>query len=278
MIPESQPWYVEVPPPPALANLVASLWEMRVPAHGETRVRIMPNACVDIVLYCAQTSRGEGSASIVTPPHRSFVVGSTLRSFLMRSAGWNHVLGASILPAGVEPILGLPARVIGQTIALLDDVLGARAKELEDRVLSGPTNRALGRLTEELIRLRKSCEANAAITRAVNAVRGAGGVTRVDEIANTANMTARHLERNFLEHVGISPKLFARLVRFDRVVRDISARGGQTWSQFALAHGYSDQAHFINDFKEFAGVTPTQFELESREQLNVSDFSNTSRP
>ena len=277
MIPESQPWYAEVPPPPALANLVASLWEMRVPSHGETRVRIMPNACVDIVLYCAGTSRGEGSASIVAPPHRSFVVGSTLRSFIMRSAGWNHVIGVSILPAGVEPILGLPARVIGQTIALLEDVIGSRARELEDRVLSGPANRALSRFTEELIRLRKSRDPNAAITRAVNAVRGAGGVSRVNDIANTANMTARHLERSFLEHVGISPKLFARLVRFDRVVRDISARGGQTWSQFALAHGYSDQAHFINDFKEFAGVTPTQFELESREQLNVSDFSNTSR-
>ena len=278
MIPESQPWYIEEAPPPPLANLVATLWEMRVPAHGETRVRIMPNACVDIVLYCGETSRGEGSASIVAPPYRSYVVGSTLRSFIMRSSGWNHVIGVSILPAGVEPLLGLPARVIGQTIALLEDVVGLGARELEERVLTAPADRRLGRLSEELVRMRKSREANAVITRAVSAVRVAGGATRIDDVAYAANLTARHLERNFLEHVGLSPKLFARLVRFDRVVRDIGARGGQSWSQFALAHGYSDQAHLINDFKEFAGVTPTQFELESREQLNVSDFSNTSRP
>ena len=277
MIPESQPWYVEAPPPPALTNLVATLWEMRVPPHGETRVRIMPNACVDIVLYCGETSRGEGSASIVAPPYRSYVVGSTLRSFMMRSSGWNHVIGVSILPAGVEPLLGIPARVIGQAIALLEDVIGNRARELEDRVLSGPPDRMLGRLCEELVRMRKSREANAVITRAVSAVRGAGGVTRIDDVASAANLTARHLERNFLEHVGFSPKLFARLVRFDRVVRDIAVRGNQSWSQFALAHGYSDQAHLINEFKEFAGVTPTQFELESREQLNLSDFSNTGR-
>ena len=275
MIPESQRWYVEVPPPPALTNLVATLWEMRVPAHGETRVRIMPNACVDIVLYCGETSRGEGNASIVAPPYRSYVVGSTLRSFIMRSSGWNHVIGVSILPAGVEPILGVPARVIGQTIALLEDLIGVRARELEDRVLSGPENRALGRFTEELVRLRKSREANAVIARAVNAVRGTGGVARIDEVASATNLTARHLERNFLEHVGLTPKLFARLVRFDRVVRDITLRGEQTWAQFALAHGYSDQAHLINEFREFAGVTPTQFELESREPLNLSDFSNT---
>ena len=267
MIPESQSWYTEIPPPASLANLVASLWEMRVPAHSETRVRIMPNACVDIVLYCGETSRGEGSASIVAPPYRSFVVGSTLRSFIMRSCGWNHVMGVSILPAGVQPILGTPARVIGQTIALLEDLIGIRALELEERVLSGPRDRALGRLTEELVRLRKSREANAVIARAVAAVRGKGGVTRMDDVASAANLSARHLERNFLEHVGLSPKLFARLVRFDHVVRDIAVRGDQSWSQFALAHGYSDQAHFINEFREFAGVTPTEFERESAEQL-----------
>lgn len=275
MIPESQSWYTEIPPPASLANFVASIWEMRIPVHDETRVRIMPNACVDIVLYCGETSRGEGSASIVSPPHRSFVVGSTLRSFIMRSCGWNYVMGVSLLPGGVEPILGMPARVIGQTIALLEDVIGLRARDLEERVLSGPPNRALSRFTEELVRLRATREVNSVLARAVHAVRGARGVTRIDDVANATNLTTRHLERNFLEHVGLSPKLFARLVRFDGVVRDIAARGNRSWSQFAIAHGYSDQAHFINEFKEFAGVTPTQFELESREQLNLSDFSNT---
>src|SRR5688500_16332549 len=77
----SAQWYVEVQPPPPLAQLVACLWEMRIPTVGEKRVRILPNACIDIVIYASDTSHGEGSAAIVAPPHRSFVVGSTLRSF-----------------------------------------------------------------------------------------------------------------------------------------------------------------------------------------------------
>ena len=84
----------------------------------------------------------------------------------------------------------------------------------------------------------------------------------MDAVATETNISPRKLERAFLEHVGLSPKMYSRLVRFDQAVRGIGARGKVPWSQFALAHGYSDQAHFINEFKEFAGVTPAQFESE----------------
>jgi methylphosphotriester-DNA--protein-cysteine methyltransferase len=76
------------------------------------------------------------------------------------------------------------------------------------------------------------------------------------------NLSTRQLERVFRDHVGLGPKTYSRLVRFDRTVRGIQRRGALSWTHFALIHGYSDQAHFINDFKEFAGVTPVQFETE----------------
>jgi AraC-like DNA-binding protein len=254
--------YVEVPPPPVLRHLVASLWELRIPDSPETRVRILPNACVDIVLYASETSRGEGSAALVAPPHRSFVVGSTLRSFVARSAGWRRVLGASLLPTGVEPLLGLPARVIGETIVLLADVIGSDAAELEERVLVGPDGLALARFGDALVRLLASSEAHPLVARAVTSVRHTGGQQRMEGLARDNNVSTRHLERTFLEHVGIGPKLFSRLVRFDRAAREIPRRGRLPWSQFALVHGYSDQAHLINEFKLFAGTTPGEVELE----------------
>jgi len=262
---EADNWYVEVPPPPPLSQWVASLWEMRIPKLDDTRVRIMPNACVDIVVYASDTSQGEGAAGIVSPPQRSYVVGSTLRAFIVRSAGWRHVVGASILPAGVEPLLGLPARVIGESVALLSDVIGPRAVELEERVIAGgPPSRAMERMAEVLSERLRSERANAVIDRAVRRVRRQGGTTRIDDIAGDINVSTRRLERHFLEHVGLTAKTFSRLVRFDRAVRAIATRGTTSWSQFALKHGYSDQAHFINEFREFAGITPVQFEAESR--------------
>lgn len=207
------------------------------------------------------TVRGR-PGSIVGPPHRSFIVGSTLRSFIVRSAGCGHVVGASLLPTGVQPLLGVPARIIGDNIALLDDILGSTAGEIEDSILAGTGDRCLARLGDALVRLAAAREAHSVAARAVHRVRTAGGQKRMDVLADETNLSMRQLERVFREHVGLSPKTYSRLVRFDGAARGLHARGTLSWTHFALAHGYGDQAHFINDFKEFAGVTPAQFEAE----------------
>jgi AraC-like DNA-binding protein len=267
-LPDPAEWYVAVPPPPPLADWVLEFWEMRIPGLPRpARLRILPNACVDVVLYATETARGEGAAAIVAPPHRSFVVGSTLRSFIMQGAGWHHVVGATIRPTGVEPLLGLPAAAIGESVALLYDIVGPRAREIEDRILSGPPEGALRRMVAVFLELRRTGDEaprDAVAHQAVHLVQRAHGRRRIDALAGDLNVSARRLERNFLAQVGMSPKLFSRLVRFDRAVRDLGGRGATSWAQFALAHGYTDQAHFINEFREFAGVSPAEFEAEAR--------------
>jgi transcriptional regulator GlxA family with amidase domain len=143
-------------------------------------------------------------------------------------------------------------------------VIGARAGEWETRVIDGPPDGALRRLSAVLEDLPVSRREDGVVREAVRLVRHAQGRKRMDDLASSVNVSPRRLERHFIEHVGISAKTFSRLVRFDRVVRDIATRGRMSWAQFALAHGYTDQAHLINEFKEFAGITPTQFETESR--------------
>jgi AraC-like DNA-binding protein len=263
--PDRATWYREIAPPPEVADCVLSLWLMQVPLlPGPTKVRILPNACVDIVVYRSDPSRGEGAAAIVAPPRRSYVVGSTLRDFVVRSIGWRHVIGASLRPEGVQPLLGLPAAIIGDRVALLDDVIGPAAGTIEDRVLSAAPERSLEMLGEILVeRRRASAPPNALTERAVRSVRRARGRLRIDALAAELNLSPRQLERHFLTHVGLSPKLFSRLVRFDRAVRHLATRGTATWADFASAHGYADQAHFINEFREFAGVPPEEFERES---------------
>ena len=86
---------------------------------------------------------------------------------------------------------------------------------------------------------------------------------RVAGAARELRLSQRQLERLFLERVGVSPKRYARLCRFERAVH--LARGPGTLAEVASAAGYADQAHFIRDFRRLAGATPRRF-------LQATDF------
>jgi transcriptional regulator GlxA family with amidase domain len=90
------------------------------------------------------------------------------------------------------------------------------------------------------------------------------GQVRVDDLAFDAGMSARQLRRVFVEQLGLSPKHFCRVIRFRQSLvrmRD-TARGDLT--QVALDSGYYDQAHFINEFREFSGYSPGEFAARPR--------------
>ena len=81
-------------------------------------------------------------------------------------------------------------------------------------------------------------------------------------------LSPRRFIQLFAEEVGLTPKLFCRVRRFQEVVRFIDTQRRFSWSNLALACGYYDQAHFINDFQSFSGLTPTAYLREKGEHSN----------
>jgi AraC-like DNA-binding protein len=84
----------------------------------------------------------------------------------------------------------------------------------------------------------------------------------VSEVASDLRISERHLRRVFLETVGMSPKTFARLMRFSRATDLARENSRASWASIAVAAGYYDQAHLIEDFHVFAGATPEAFRRE----------------
>jgi AraC-like DNA-binding protein len=77
-------------------------------------------------------------------------------------------------------------------------------------------------------------------------------------LARELNCRRKHLISLFRDQVGIPPKLLARLVRFDNVMRRARASASTPWAELALEHGYYDQAHLVRDVRRFTGLTPTR--------------------
>jgi AraC-like DNA-binding protein len=93
--------------------------------------------------------------------------------------------------------------------------------------------------------------------QAAAAMQRSRGMVSVAEVAAESALSTRHLERAFQEQVGVSPKVFGRLLRLDHALE--LAGSGSNWAEVASACGYFDQSHLVRDFRAMTGATPMEF-------------------
>ncbi len=87
------------------------------------------------------------------------------------------------------------------------------------------------------------------------------------DIQTEMNLSERSLERLVKQYVGISPKVFSRIIRFQSSLNDLRQKGFNKLTDMAYQNNYFDQSHFIRDFKEFAGASPKHFLRQANEQV-----------
>jgi len=97
------------------------------------------------------------------------------------------------------------------------------------------------------------------LSRAVDLIKASRGLCSLDKVLHSLDMTARTLERNFMKMMGVTPKMYLRIVRFNSVLHELKSRKNRPLVYIALDFGYYDQAHFINDFKKIYGSPPSLF-------------------
>ena len=156
---------------------------------------------------------------------------------------------------------GVPASQLRGNSRSLDELWDApgraRAAQLLDAMMSTPdTTRRVALLEDFLVGLPFHRD-----RRLQSALQHCDSGMPVARVARAIGLSERQLERLFQERVGISPKRYASLRRFERTTRLI--RQGGALSDIAFANGYADQAHFIREFRRFAGTTPSRFSRAS---------------
>ena len=148
--------------------------------------------------------------------------------------------------------LGLPASQITGHSVPLDAILpAAGVREAIERLQSASTQPARVALVEQLLMTLPFAQ-DRVIARAIELL---SGPLPVAQVAKTLALSERQLERRFLSRVGITPKRFATLRRFERALE--LARRAPSLSHLALDSGYYDQSHFIREFRGFAGMAPS---------------------
>jgi AraC-like DNA-binding protein len=157
-----------------------------------------------------------------------------------------------------EAVLGVPASAIAGRIVALEDLWGdAVTRRFLDRLAAARSTLGATAVVERELaeRLAATDGRRACPQLALEAAERLASAT-VSAVAADLGVSERHLRRVFREAIGVSPKAFAKLMRFHRALRAAREDGRARWGSIAVETGYYDQAHLIDEFRAIAGVTP----------------------
>ena len=182
--------------------------------------------------------------------------------------------GVAFRPGGTMAFFGLPACEMRDTAIPLEFLWGRpRAAELRQRLLEAPTAAArLDALERTMLDAWNSARLHPAVSFALSEFERRPDVVRISEVADGAGLSTKRFIEHFKASVGVAPKRYCRILRFQRSLAQAEAGRRVEWTRIALASGYFDQAHFIHDFRAFAGITPTGYEAGRTQFRNHVKF------
>lgn len=250
-------------PRPPLSDFVELFWHYEGPGSPHAWERCFPSGTVKIFINLGDDGARAYDPRKAAPP-QSFrgplVSGPHSGSFVIDTAGQELAVGAHFKPGGSLPFLG-PAGELRDALVPLEALWGAEAARLRERLLDAATAEARFGVFERVLlaRLAGLSGGHPAVALALERFRNDHRGPRVSEVARWCGLSQRRFIRVFDEEVGLTPKLFARVQRFQRALRLVEDGRGMEWGSVALECGYFDQAHLINDFRGFSGVTPTAY-------------------
>lgn len=159
------------------------------------------------------------------------------------------------------PFFPFPMQEITDSVVDADLVWGAEFTSLRERLLGTDDISERFRMVEAFLvyRFRSRLEMNPCIAFAVGEMSARPDAWSIARINQKIGYSQKHFTDLFRKNVGVTPKAYLKLMRFQKAVRTIDAAGDIDWGTIADDCGFYDQAHFINDFKHFSGFTPEQY-------------------
>jgi AraC-like DNA-binding protein len=167
--------------------------------------------------------------------------------------------GIFFQPTGLSRLFGIPMADLTGSSYDARDVLGNYVSSLHTLLAEAPSFEERVRLVENFLlkRVANVCSADR-VMRAAAYIFAQGGAVRVADAACRHGVGLRHFEREFLQHIGIAPKLFARVSRFQTALDIKIHRPERRWVDIAHELGYHDQMHMVHDFHDLAGNSPAR--------------------
>jgi AraC-like DNA-binding protein len=263
--------YQVIAPHPLLASYIGCYWILRTPAGQPARRElILPDGYAELILNYGKSytwhNQSQQDERVIQTVH---LVGERDTSILVDLEGGLDQVGVKFKPIGLFALLRQPLNELANQMVSSEELNNKAIQALSEQIFEAATDAAKIEILNQFFikRLFISQPSDALVEKALQIILQHQGNLRVDDLTSTLDIHYKTLERKFKTYIGLTPKVFARVIRFKHTYKRFHTIAAQDPS-FFLDLGYYDQNHFIKDFKYFLHTTPSAY---LRKQRLLSD-------
>ena len=257
--------FESINPRDSLKELIKEIWIYENNDPIPSTQKIIPDGFSEIILHYGDPyeinlgSRWELQSNQLFSSQIS-------KFFYLRNTGNSGMIGIKLYPTAFYEIFEISVQGCTDKVLPLQEVL----TESEIPITASgfqylPTLTKVASLEDWLEGYRPNYQPK--VRSMVQEIMAKNGLVNLDQLAQNSGFGLRQAERLFKKAIGITPKFFSRIVRFNHIFKIIEAKE-ESWISIALQSGFFDQSHFIKNFKEFTGEDPSSYGFDEKNLAN----------
>jgi len=245
--------YAERRPAGPLSEYVQKIWHCADYRAAHRYERVLPTGAFHLIV---DLNGG-----------RAIAVGLQTRCSILDTAAIRSTMGVVFRPGGARRFFAAALDEFAGAVVPIESVWGRTA--LVDRLREAPSvDERFAILEAELARQMAAGEPHPGVRSAIESMHRAPSLAQVRTLAAEAGISRRRFSQLFREQIGLPPKLYCRVRRFQAVVRQAARGGPVDWAAVAADGGYADQSHLTHEFREFSGMAPGAYLIAPRPSQN----------
>jgi hypothetical protein len=245
-----------------LEALVKFYWTLEVPFDPKNKKQqIVPDGCIEMTFNFADKIKRYTSENDFILHPSAMVMGQRTKSYYILPVGHVDTFAICFYPIGFANFVKTPLENLVDNETPIAELFGAaEANEIERQISKASNTLQRVDIIENFLlkKLNKKNTISNIVKSTVDSLLKANGTTPINAILKDDISKRRQLERHFKKQIGISPKQLGKALRLQATLHLLLNKKSKTLTDIAYENGYSDQNHFIKDFREFVGVTPKE--------------------
>ncbi len=248
----------KLPPHPCLTKIVDYYW---IEQNGSNRVRVLPDGTASIVFNLGSPVNVFWINGDYRNLDNQFMIGTQKKYYILEEVNNTFLVGIKFTQGGAYHMIKKPMKEYSNKLVDLQEVVDCDIKEIRKQIRKARDSSEIKKLLDYFMLIKTDMlDGNIKVVdNALKEVKENSSPALIKSFCEKENISNKHLITLFNKKVGLSPKILQRLNKFTKVIYAVQNRKQFNWTQLAYEFNYYDQAHLINEFKSFSGISPKEY-------------------